>query len=277
MKPQDILVQKILQEIESGTAPWRRPWQVFDNQNVSGRVYNGFNRLLLGSAGYSSPYWLTFKQVKDIGGKVKAGEHGWPVVYWNWVNKTIETEDGIEYETFPFIRYYTVFNAEQCENLPEKFTHIELKDNNPIQVAESVVEVYTDKPPIKASQRAYYQPIEDVVYMPNIKVFDRSELYYTTLFHELAHSTGHKNRLDRKLKSGYGTTEYGKEELVAEITAAFLANYCKFDEGAYLKPSASYLNGWLNAIKANPKMLLTAASQAEKAYKYILNERNGND
>jgi antirestriction protein ArdC len=220
-------------------------------------------------------YWLTFKQCKDLGGNIRKGAQGTPVVYWNW--QEIE-EDGETEKKVPFMRYYTVFNVAQCENIPEDkipatteatTTHIDK-----IMQCEGIVENWEDKPEIRhGEQKAYYRPSSDLVNMPQVETFMNSEEYYSTLFHELTHSTGHEKRLNRQgitEIAPFGTPLYSKEELVAEMGAAFLCGYTGI-EYATIDNSAAYIQGWLGKLKNEKKLVILAAAQAQKAANYILN------
>lgn len=275
MKAIDILVKRIIEEIENGTLPWRRPWKSWGCKNVSGREYNGFNRLLLSTLPYKYPYYLTFKQVKNAGGHVKSGEKGYPVLFYNWQEfETIEDDGTVIRQSIPFIRYYTVFNVEQCTNLPDSFYNIDKPTNvSQIPMAQGVIDNMPNPPTIQVGgNEAVYNPVTDTITVPSIHQYDIAEQYYCSVFHELGHATGHPSRLNRKLKGRKDLRSYSREELVGELTAAFLGNYCNFPEDAYLKPSASYLKYWIDTLRANPKVLIQASSQAEKAYKYILGQ-----
>jgi antirestriction protein ArdC len=277
MKVYEIITNIILKKLEEGTIPWQKPWNTRESMPrnlVSKKEYQGINAFILGCQHYSSPFWLTFKQCKDLGGNIRKSAQGTPVVYWNW--QEIE-EDGETEKKVPFMRYYTVFNVAQCENIPEDkipatteatTTHIDK-----IMQCEGIVENWEGKPEIRhGEQRAYYQPVADLVNMPQVETFTNSEEYYSTLFHELTHSTGHEKRLNRQgitEIAPFGTPLYSKEELVAEMGAAFLCGFTGI-EYATIDNSAAYIQGWLRKLKDDKKLVIIAATQAHKAVNYIL-------
>jgi antirestriction protein ArdC len=213
---------------------------------------------------------VSFKQAKGKGGRVKKGEKGFPVVFWKWVHvKDPESESGKK--RVPFLRYYTVFNLEQTEgiDIPEPQT----RDFNPIMKAERVIHGMPNAPVIEHNEpRAYYQPSEDVVNMPKANLFQTDEEYYSTLFHELTHSTGHASRLNRdeiSKMSPFDSQDYSKEELVAEIGSAFLCGHCGI-EPSVIENQAAYIQSWLKQLRSNKKWLVYAAAKAQKAADYIL-------
>jgi antirestriction protein ArdC len=282
-KVYEIVSDKILQIIKStGKLPWVKPWKNGLSggpaNGISKRPYDpfGINFFMLSNAPYSSNFYLTFKQVTDLGGHVKKGEKGWPIVFWK-ITKFKKTDvEGKEVEkTFPLLRYYTVFNVEQCEGISIEAAKVEVSKNNPIERAEEIIKNYEKGPQIKIKQsdRAFYQPGLDSVTMPELNQFNSAEEFYSTMFHELSHSTGHKNRLNRKEVAefnGFGSYDYGVEELTAELSAAFLCADARISNETVERNSAAYLNNWMNAIKADDKLFIMAASRAGKAAKHIL-------
>lgn len=230
--------------------------------------------------GFSSPFWLTFKQAKDLKGSVKKGEKGTPITFWG--KKTTEKaegeEEGGEEEEHSFIycRVYYVFNVEQCENIPADKIPApeEMKKFDPVLLAEEIMKNYTDCPKIQyEEQAAYYNPRGDFINMPKKETFVSEELYYSTLFHESGHSTGHKDRLNRAgvaQASFFGSHDYSKEELVAEMTASFLCSEAGIFTPRIRAHNAAYLQDWLKALRSDKQMLIIAAQQAQKAADYIL-------
>ena len=282
----DVITARIMELLDKGIVPWKQPWRggrAGKPKNLtSGKDYRGVNTFLLHcanmAAGYDSPYWLTFQQAKERGGNVRKGEHGMPVVFWNWVEKekTDSQTGATTTEEIPFLKYYTVFNVEQCEGIdyPKPDTQGTPLDFQPIAECEAVVDGFTDKPAIEhdGHGRAFYQPSTDTVHLPDKGRFDAEHTYYTTLFHELAHSTGHESRLGRHKDqkcAAFGSTDYGKEELIAEMGAAFLSGHCGID-GQTIENSAAYIDGWRRAIRQDKKLVVHAAAQAQKAADYIL-------
>ncbi len=231
---------------------------------------------MLGSLGYMSPYWLTFKQARSLGGHVNKGVKGTPVVFWKtYKQNEIDPDTRKVKEQSRFVlRYYRVFNIEQCTLPPEEIPQEDptTQTFDPIPNAERVVEAMPNVPEIThQSQRAYYSPLLDVVNMPRPESFDTPENYYSTLFHELTHSTGHESRLNRKGITDpvrFGSHSYSKEELIAEMGAAFLSGHCGIED-RILGNSAAYINGWLGRLKNDPKLVVMAAAKAQKSSDYI--------
>lgn len=264
-----------MQKMEQGEIPWHRPWHKIGRpmNYTSKKAYRGINIFLLSCAGFPSPYWLSFKQVKDLGGMVKKGEKGMPCIFWKMLKREEAETETIE--RIPILRYYTVFNSCQCEGLDITLPEAR-KQINPIEAAEKICREMPKRPEIKPSNHACYWPELDTVGMPEQKLFTSDEAYYATLFHELAHSTKHPDRLNRKGSSeeiqtvhSFGRKEYAREELVAEMTSAFLCG-----EAGILDPqidnSAAYVQNWLKVFKNDKKVLIIAAAQAQKAADYIL-------
>ncbi len=272
----EVITNAIVKKLEQGTIPWHMPWSSEGPQNlISGKPYRGINVFLLGSLGYMSPYWLTFKQAQNLGGHVNKGEKGTPVVFWKTYSKMEQDETGKHEEVSRFVlRYYRVFNIEQCTLPPEEVPQEDptTKEFDPIPKAETVVEAMPNAPEIThQSQRACYSPLLDVVNMPRPESFDTPENYYSTLFHELTHSTGHESRLNRKGIPDpvrFGSHSYSKEELVAEMGSAFLSGHCGIED-RILDNSAAYINGWLGRLKNDPKLVVIAAAKAQKSSDYI--------
>ncbi len=224
---------------------------------------------------HGSPYWLTFRQAKGLGGHVRKGEKSCPVVFWKWLEK--ENRDTGKTERIPLLRYYAVFNALQCE-LPEgKLPAVPeaALDNAfaPLERCEGVVADWLGKPDIQHdTSQACYRPATDVVHMPRPERFDGAEEYYSTLFHELTHSTGHASRLNRPGIADvarFGSRDYSKEELVAEMGAAFLCGHCAV-ENRTIDNSAAYVASWLARLRKDSKLVVQAAAQAQQAADWVL-------
>jgi len=266
-----IVTEQIIRQLEQGVAPWRKPWNVAHPAKlVSKRGYRGINVLLLAIRGYGSPYWLTYKQATELGGHVRRGEHGTKVVFWKLDKHETETPDGETVEkTSALLRYYTVFNVEQCEGIksPQPSRTV-----NPIEECERIVSAMPNPPRFEQDFRAWYRPSTDSVGMPARGSFDSATSYYSTLFHELTHSTGHASRVGREgieRLEHFGSETYSKEELVAEIGAAMLCGVAGIAPQT-LENSAAYLQSWLRVLKSDARMVVTAASAAQKAADYIL-------
>lgn len=275
----DTVTNKIIERLESGVIPWRKPWKadadgnVFPRNFITKKAYRGCNVFLLGCQGYSSNYWLTYNQAKAQGGNVKKGEKSSPIIFWNWIKKENAQN---EKDIFPCLKYYNVFNYQQCEGLPEEAIKIPTETLfQPIEACENVLATLPLGMPeiLHNEPRAYYSPLRDFINMPNRQAFDSSEAYYSVLFHELTHSTGHKSRLNREGVQGesrFGDSVYSKEELVAEFGASFLCGYTGIDTTT-LDNSVAYISGWLSKLRSDSKLIIQAGAQAQKAVDYMLN------
>lgn len=278
------VTDQIIEMLEKGVIPWRSPIlgqtkAGYPKNLESNREYRGVNVFLLAmtawAQGYGSAYWLTFNQAKQKGGAVKKGEKSTMVVFWKQYD-TQDKETG-EAITVPILRYYRVFNAEQCEGVPvPDAATFEPSEFKPIEQAEAIVKGYADAPAIEhGGQRAYYLCNQDIVRLPEPTRFADTESYYATLFHELAHSTGNKKRLDRGLDTNpqpFGSPDYGREELVAEMAAAYLSAHAGV-KPATLDNAAGYIQGWIKQLKGDKRLVVSAAGAAQKAADWIRGER----
>lgn len=260
------VTERIIAELEKGVVPWRRPWVGGGPVNVrSGRPYRGINIFLLEMRGYGDPRWGTFKAIKEAGGFVKKGEHGTPIILWKPVQKTREENGEAVDGSYLLLKSYTVFNVEQTEGLPplvEKERTIE-----PLEAAQQIVDGY-DGPPIHfGGGEAYYTLMGDSVHCPTMDQFHSAEGFYSTLYHELVHSTGHESRLKRDMAGFFASIPYSKEELVAEMGAAMLCGVAGIDN---LDQSAAYVDNWLGRLRQDKKLVVQAAAQAQRAADFIL-------
>jgi antirestriction protein ArdC len=264
----EIVTEQVVQALEAGQCPWRKPWNAghCTPRNITGREYRGINVFLLGLAGYESPYWLTYRQATERGGYIRKGEKGRPVVLWRWY------EDEETGEERAAIRYYTVFNIAQCEGItaPE----VPPRAFAPIDGAETIIEGLPDgHAPIRhGHEHASYAPLSDEIRMPSREAFATDEEYYSTLFHELTHSTGHESRLGRKGicdRVRFASHEYSEEELIAEMGAAFLAHAAGILPTT-LDNSAAYLRSWVKVLKGDSRLVIRAAASAQKAVDSLL-------
>ena len=273
----EIVTESIIKQLESGVAPWRKPWRTEPPANlVSKKEYRGINIFLLASLGYGSRYWVTYRQAQTLGGSVKKGQHGSKVVFWKFDEYRKENEETGETENRKSIllRYYTVFNLEQCDGIKSPEPHQVI---HPIEQCEHIVNSMPNPPSLEQDSRASYRPSTDTVGMPARSAFDSSEGYYSTLFHELTHSTGHPSRVGREgimEHNPFGSDDYSKEELVAEMGAAMLCGVAGV-ESRTLENSASYLQSWINRLRSDSRLIVSAASQAQKASDYILGRTAG--
>ena len=275
-----IVTEQIIR-LEQGVAPWRKPWRTDLPVNlVSGKPYRGLNVFLLGSQGYGSRYWLTFNQAAKLGGHIRKGERSSLVTFWHiGEEKIIRDADGNERKSKPFLlRYYRVFNIEQTEGIADE---LGLTGASPrvanLDQCEAIASGMPNPPRREQSSRAWYRPSTDTVGMPSRSLFSSVEEYYSTLFHELTHSTGHASRLGREgieQLNTFGSESYSKEELVAEMGAAMLSGLMGLAPKT-LENSAAYLQTWLSVLKSDSRMVVTAASAAQKAVDYILGKAQG--
>lgn len=263
-----IVTNTIIKKLNSGVIPWVKPWQGGESVNyVTQKPYTGINRLLLDGGEY-----LTFKQIQQLKGHIKRGAKSHIVVFYKPIEITDDETD--EIKQINLLRYYRVFSLSDVEGIDSKQV-LKERANFTIDRCQSVVDNYINKSGVtlsnEISSRAYYRPSNDTVVLPMLTQFNSSQHYYATAFHEMAHSTGHKSRLNRLTSTAhFGNSEYSREELIAEITAAMLCNYTGFDSAELIDNSAAYIQSWLKSLKNDVNMILVASAKAEKAYSYIL-------
>ena len=284
-KVYEVITGQIVEQLARGVVPWARPWKVdglAPSNLVSRRPYRGINVFLLGFRAASTPWWLTFRQAKALGGSVRAGERSTPVIFWRWVDRAErgidETSSGSERrrERLPVLRYYSVFNLDQTEGIDlAKVPAIDPSAIDDVPTAEEIVARFPDPPAIEhlAQPRAFYRPSTDSVTMPPRSAFERTEGYYSTLFHELTHATGHAKRLarpgfDKNHSSPFGSEPYAREELVAELGAAFLCGEAGLEPD--ISNSAAYIDHWRQQLSRDSRLVITAAQQAQRAADFIL-------
>jgi antirestriction protein ArdC len=284
----EIILEQILEHLSNGVVPWRIPWNMpagpMSNLN-SKKAYRGANVFLTAvaamSRGFKSRWWLTWKQVEKKGGKVKDGQQKQytMVTFWKWIEKEDETTG--KKKKIPFLRYYRIYNLDQIEGIEDPDGSLDQIAFNPLEKCDEVGQGYKGAPEIKHNeQRAYYSPQLDYINLPEPSSFKSVAAFYATKFHEMVHSTGHKSRLDRKgiaEMDGFGTRRYSREELIAEIGAAFLCGHCGIDN-ATLEDSASYIKHWSKTLKDDPKLIFQCAAAAQKGMDLILGEsHNGGE
>ena len=270
------ITDRIIAALERGTVPWRTPWRARGHRNArSQRPYRGVNTLVLQTAalerGWSDPRWLTYRQARAAGGHVRRGEHGTRVVLWKWIEKP-EPDEPEQVKRFPLIRLYSVFNVAQCEDVKLPRPQAE-ECCDPLERAEAVIAGYREGPAIHHdSGSAYYVPERDEVHLPPRESFGDAHGYYATLFHELAHSTGHPSRLARegyRTAARFGSERYSQEELVAEFAAAFLGGEAGIDPSR-VEQSAAYIASWLRVLDDDRRLVVVAAGQGQRASDHIL-------
>ena len=273
-----MVTDRIIAQLESGIIPWKKPWTGVSPLNggafnrVTKKSYSILNQMLLGEGGE----YATFKQWSALGGKIRKGEKQKVVVFWKVIHKTIQDKDGNDKEVgIPFLQYYGVFHISQVDGV-EPLNKEELKEVDPIPEADEIIDSYVKREGIKyqeiASNEAYYSPLDDRVVVPMKSQFENANEFYSTAFHELTHSTGHKTRLDRSHigVAAFGSEEYSKEELVAELGAAGMLNLLGIEIPETFKNSTAYIQSWIRALRNDKKMIVMASSKAEKAIAYIL-------
>ena len=269
------VTDRIIAQMENGVIPWQKPW-VANGKAISrstGKPYSLLNQMLLGRPGE----YLTFRQCQEAGGKVKKGEKASMVVFWKFIEQ--EDEETGEKREVPFLRYYNVFHIDQCEGITAKHTtETAFPDGAAtLEAAQEIIYDYLGREGVKLSHeegdRAFYRPSTDEVVLPIRKQFTSTAEYYSTMFHELTHSTGHPSRLNRLSKpSFFGTEDYSKEELVAEIGAATLVNHVGIETDSSFRNNAAYIQNWLKVLKDDKRFIVSAAGKAEKAVALILGQ-----
>ncbi len=271
----DIVTELIISKLEAGCIPWRKPWNGSQNAPrnlITGKAYRGINAFILGCYGFTSPYFATFKQIVDKKGTLKKGSKSIPVIFYS-VKEVEDRTTGEDVDIF-VLRYYRVFNAEDIEGIEIPTQETFTREFTPIEEAQRIIANMPLCPEIKSGgNRAYYSPSLDYVNLPPENCFHSNEEFYSTAFHELCHASGHSSRLNRSTvtKSAYfGSTEYSKEELIAEMGASFLSATAGIANT--IDNSAAYIKGWISALKSkdNRGLVIQAASSAQKAMDYIL-------
>jgi antirestriction protein ArdC len=272
------ITDQIIANLQSAGS-WQKLWDVPQPVSLAGHTYTGINYLLLGNANYNSPVWGTFNQVRQNGGSVNKGERSILVVFWKRLSREqLDPTTGRMVEEVNFLlKYYNVFNTDQCtfdqqglDKISELSGISEQQSNDRFVPAEEIIADMPDAPMVEtgANDRACYIPSLDKVMVPDIGYFKSSRAYYSTMFHELVHSTGHPKRLNR-FESGqhFGSEKYSREELVAELGAAFLCTIAGIDHD--IDNTSAYIKSWLKVLSDNPTWITWAASRAQKACELI--------
>jgi antirestriction protein ArdC len=268
---------RIIQELEAGAAPWVKPWAATAGQNVpqnavTHRPYSGCNIILLWLArnrGWATPRFLTFKQAIDAGGNVRKGEHGTKVYFVKQLQIKDSDDQDADTRLVPMLREYTVFNVDQCENLPDSVkTGKPMRVRNP-DIQDALADEFirsTGADIREGSGEAYFAPSRDFISLPAFAAFKGADHFYNVAFHELTHWTGHKVRLDRNLRNRFGSREYAAEELIAELGAAFLCAEFGFDGDVR---NAGYIATWIDLLKTDKRAFFTACGKAQAAADYL--------
>lgn len=280
-KPAEIIAARFIEAIAKGVAPWVKPWRTqggcAPRNGVTRREYSGFNFFALLMMGYDSPNWFTFKKAAEIGAMVRKGEKGTPIAFWTFLD---DKKDPTGKKKIPLLRYYTVFNERQIDNLPEKYSYRPLIvegneiGGDAIKPADECLAKWGETVPVTfGGDRACYSPAKDTIQMPPQKNFNTFDNYYHTFFHECAHSTGHKTRLNRELGGGFGSKLYAQEELVAELTAALAGQHFGYDVQGQ---DAAYLQSWIKSLDNDASEIMRAASKAQKAFNLLIGKEKEN-
>ena len=276
----EMVTDRIIEQLEKGVIPWQKPWTGVRSgayNRISKKPYSLLNQMLL----KHDREYATFKQWQDLGGHVRKGEKSEIVVFWKIQPIEEEKEDGTkEVKQIPFLRYYNVFHISQVEGV-EPLSKDTLNDIEPIEKADQILNDYWTREKItvehKAGDDAYYSPGRDLIRLPLFEQFTDANEYYSTAFHESVHSTMKESRCnraeDRKGKLvAFGSDEYSKEELVAEIGSASLMNIIGIESASSFRNSSAYIQNWLSVLRNDIKFIVSASSKAEKAVDYILGE-----
>lgn len=275
----EMITARIIEQLENGVIPWQKPWSGTHSgayNRISNRPYSLLNQLLLKHGGE----YATFKQWSGLGGKIRKGEKSEIVTFWKIQQIEEINEDGEKtIKQLPLLRYYNVFHISQVDGVEPK-EQLKISDLESIEEAENIKNEYMNREHLKifetVTNKAFYTPTFDYIEVPCKEQYQNIEEFYSTLFHEMIHSTGHKNRLGR-LETGasahFGSETYSKEELVAELGSAALVNMLGIETEKSFRNSGAYMQNWLQALKNDNKFIVSASSKAEKAVKYILNEQ----
>lgn len=280
-----IVTDRILNLLQLGEIPWHRPWCTVEGgafNRISGKQYSLLNQMMLTHTGE----YATFGQWTKLGGKIRKGEKSEIVVFWKWPEaeeaekESGETNEQEQKRKGPVLRFYRVFHISQVDGVAPLEPRIKIYNHDPIEQAERLVHGYIMREGIRlkdeTSNSAYYSPAQDVIHIPSLWQHEYPEEYYSTALHEIVHSTGHVNRLNRSgLQTvAFGSETYSKEELVAEIGCACLMNHLGIETDHSIRNSAGYVQGWLKTLQNDKRLVVYASGQAEKAVKYIIGEQN---
>ena len=270
------VTNQIISDLEQGLPIWEKPWEKgfmgFPENAFSKSFYSGVNTLILwlrqSTTGFETSQWMTFLQVKKLGGKVKKGEKATRIVFYKKL--TITDEESEEDKTIPLLKPHAVFNLSQTTGLEHLIKKSSFKEEplfQDVKKAEELIKKSQADIAFAPIDRACYQPTEDKILMPKKEQFKTQEGFYSTMFHELSHWTGHKSRLNRKKGNKKGSKDYAFEELIAEISASFICCHLGFE---YSTQHSAYIKDWLEVLKEDKKAIFKASSQAQKATEFIL-------
>ncbi len=271
------ITDRILDQLTRGQLPWRRTWQAgLPASLATGREYRGINLLSLSTTEFGSKYWLTFRQARALGGYVRKGEKASTVVYWKWRTpaelQAAKQEKGVSNPArcVPFLSY--VFNLDQVDGVERPEGDVHHEPHRRLELADQLVEIMPDKPEITHAlgHQPAYRPASDQIVLPHLSQFESADAYFAVLFHELLHSTGHPRRLNRFSEhEGSRLEKYSFEELVAEFGAAFLCGFCGITSPDLDAMQESYIAGWAEVFRKDSRILVRAASAAQRAADYV--------
>lgn len=278
-KVAEIVTEQIIEQMSKGVIPWAQPWTIIDSgciNYVTRKPYSLINCMLLGKSGE----YMTFNQAAELGGKVKKGAKSKIVIFYKPLTTSADDDDDSDDDSRPnvVLRYYRVFSLDDIEGIASKLPPTEPRPVYTNEACDNVINNYLHASGVtldnSGNNSASYNPATDTVTVPAPSQFADGKLYYNTVYHELGHSTGHPTRLARiggnSKAAAKGGKDYGREELVAEMTAAILCAHTGISSADTIADSAAYLQGWINALKGDSNLILYAAAKAEKAVKFIL-------
>ncbi len=290
MNTYEIVTERIINLLEQDVIPWRQPWSAAGAPRnlVSNKNYRGVNFFLLSATKYVSPFWLTLKQANELGGSVRKGEHGQIVVFWrideaansNTEPDPEELESNAKAQRRFVLRFYRVWNVEQCDlpqALLDKLPKIETYQHDSIEAAERII-ANMPKPPeiVRQGSKAFYSVLTDRVTLPPRELFVNAEEEACTALHEISHAVGAPKRLNRESiaeAAPFGSPIYATEELIAEMSAAYLCAEAGISP-AVVQNQAAYIQGWLTTLRNDKRLVVIAAAKAQRAADYILNRRS---
>jgi antirestriction protein ArdC len=292
-----IITDIILDKLDQGVIPWKQRWNAQGPaaNYLTKKPYRGINALLLNCFNFAQPYFLTFRQAQQLGGRIKKGSKSLPVIYWQWnfyrklTGRKLTEEEAkalpnTEVERKAFLRYYSVFNIQDTEgiafDLPSENTLI-LNDEDKLMQGLQPLNTMPHPVAVKTeSNTPFYHPKRDYINMPPMTAFHSTEAYFQVLYHELTHASGHQKRLNRTSVTEpqrFGSWIYSQEELISEMGASFLSNLMGLQTEEELTDSAAYIQGWLKVLHDDKRFVVEAAQHAQKAVDYILGNNEGGD
>lgn len=269
------MTARIVSQLEKGVVPWRRTWNQISmgtaRNHFTGYTYRGINRFMLD--GFEVPRFATFHQISGAGHRVKKGAKSLPIYFWKMLffdadGKRVEMKKEAE-KVVPFVSEYRVFNVLDIEGFTVEMFKEEKPEAMPARIEECEAILNGNLHEVTKGEPAY-SPLLDKLFMPTISEFESPEKFYHTYFHELSHWTGHSSRLNREIRNSFGSEKYSREELIAEMSASFLAAHCGIVVEDLVENTAAYLQSWINALHGDVRLLMTAASAAEKAANFLL-------